>query len=108
MGPNSNNLFRSTSLLLPAIVIVLLSMSIASGQKTSNEQSEVAKASAAGSANDAMSTVPVFTDYRGIRIGMSAEEVRAKLDLKDKGAAQDFFVFSEWNQPRSFTIKTVR
>ena len=49
-----------------------------------------------------MSAVPVFNDYRGIRIGMSADEVRAKLDLKDKGATQDFFVFSEMESAQIF------
>lgn len=39
---------------------------------------------------------PVFKDYRGVQIGMSVKEVREKLDrLKDGGAGQDFFVYSE-------------
>lgn len=48
------------------------------------------------SAQTTQTNVPMFTDYRGVKIGMSAEEVRAKLDrLKDGGPTQDFFVFSE-------------
>ncbi len=40
--------------------------------------------------------MPVFTNYKGVRIGMSADEVRAKMDhLKEKGKKQDFFVFSD-------------
>lgn len=40
--------------------------------------------------------MPVFKDYRGVQIGMSADEVRKKLDrLKDGGLGQDFFVYSE-------------
>jgi hypothetical protein len=31
------------------------------------------------------SNAPVFTDYRGISIGMTADEVRAKLDRIKKG-----------------------
>ena len=39
---------------------------------------------------------PVFTNYKGVTIGMSADGVRQKLDhLKEKGEAQDFFVFSD-------------
>lgn len=39
---------------------------------------------------------PLFQEYRGVRLGMSAEEARAKLGtaaLKDND--QDFYVFSE-------------
>lgn len=39
---------------------------------------------------------PVFRDYRGIQLGMLADEVRKKLgDPRDKGDEQDFFIFSE-------------
>jgi hypothetical protein len=38
----------------------------------------------------------VFHDYRGIQLGMLAEEVRKKLgEPKDKGDEQDFFLFGE-------------
>ena len=38
----------------------------------------------------------VFKDYRGVQLGMTADEVRKKLgDPKDKGDEQDFFVFNE-------------
>ena len=40
--------------------------------------------------------MPVFTNYKGVTIGMSADEVRGKMDhLKEKGKKQDFFVFSD-------------
>jgi hypothetical protein len=39
---------------------------------------------------------PVFHDYRGIEIGMLADDVRKKLgDPANKGDDQDFFVFNE-------------
>lgn len=39
---------------------------------------------------------PSFTAYRGIQLGMTADEVRKKLgDPKDKGTEQDFFVFND-------------
>jgi outer membrane protein assembly factor BamE (lipoprotein component of BamABCDE complex) len=38
----------------------------------------------------------LFHDYRGVQLGMTADEVRKKLgDPKDKGDEQDFFIFSE-------------
>jgi hypothetical protein len=37
-----------------------------------------------------------FNAYRGVQLGMTAEEVRKKLgEPKDKGTEQDFFVFNE-------------
>ena len=39
---------------------------------------------------------PVYQEFMGVTLGMSADEVRAKLrHLKDKGERQDFFVFSD-------------
>jgi hypothetical protein len=37
-----------------------------------------------------------FNEYRGVQLGMTAEEVRKKLgEPKDKGTEQDFYVFNE-------------
>jgi hypothetical protein len=48
------------------------------------------------SAQTPETNVPVFKDYRGVQIGMSADEVRKKLDrLKDGGPGQDYFVYSD-------------
>jgi hypothetical protein len=41
------------------------------------------------------SNAPVFKDYRGVTIGMPADEVRAKLDRIKKGDAQDYFALSD-------------
>ncbi len=39
---------------------------------------------------------PMFKEYRGIQLGMAADDVRKKLgDPKDKSNEQDFFVFGE-------------
>jgi ABC-type microcin C transport system permease subunit YejE len=39
---------------------------------------------------------PVFLNYKGVTIGMPADEVRAKLgDPQDKSDTQDFYVFSD-------------
>lgn len=44
----------------------------------------------------AITNAPVYKDFMGVTLGMSADEVRAKLgNLKDKGERQDFFVFSD-------------
>jgi len=39
---------------------------------------------------------PVFTEFKGVRIGMSADESRKKLgNPRDKSAEQDFYVFND-------------
>ncbi len=39
---------------------------------------------------------PAFQEYRGVQLGMTADEVRKKLGSpKDKSDEQDFFVFNE-------------
>jgi hypothetical protein len=39
---------------------------------------------------------PVFQDYKGVKIGMTADEARKKLGTpKDMSDTQDFYVFSE-------------
>lgn len=41
-------------------------------------------------------SVPVYSNYKGVALGMSTETVRDTLGkLKEKGAQQDYFVFSE-------------
>jgi hypothetical protein len=48
------------------------------------------------SAQTAETNVPVFKEYRGVRIGMSVDDVRKNLDgVKDGGPGQDFFTYSE-------------
>jgi len=75
---------RPTYLLLPLVLIV---GSIANAQ-------EVAKVSTA-TTKTANANVPVFADYRGVTIGMAADEVRSKLNNVKKGDRQDFVSFSE-------------
>jgi hypothetical protein len=96
MGFNTRNLIRSLS--LPALILIL-TISTANGQTVSSpsmQEEEVATAAIDTSAsNSATANVPVFTGYRGVTIGMTAEEVRAKLDGLKEGKRQDFLVLSE-------------
>jgi hypothetical protein len=94
MGFNTWILIRSLS--LPALVLIL-AFSIANGQTSSSPsmQEEVATAIEKSASNATTANVPLFTDYRGVTIGMTGEEVRAKLEGLNKGERQDFLVFSE-------------
>jgi len=78
------SLIRPTFLLLPVVLIV---GSIANAQT-------VAKVSSPAT-TPAKPNVPVFADYRGVKIGMAADEVRSKLDGIKKGDGQDILNFSE-------------
>ena len=74
---------RPTFLIVPAILI-------ACSIVTAQEVAVNSKASSAAAAN-----VPVFADYRGIKIGMTADEVRGKIEGVKKGDGQDFLTASE-------------
>ena len=46
--------------------------------------------------HEAATQQPLYTEYKGVRLGMSAEETRAKLGTPAmKDSDQDFYVFSE-------------
>lgn len=100
MGINPRSFIRPTLLptllWLPVIVLVLV-VSLANGQTGygGSAQEELATVTTASASKAATTRVPVFTDYRGVRIGMTAEEVRSKLDELKKGDGQDFLVFSD-------------
>jgi hypothetical protein len=52
---------------------------------------------------------PVFLDYRGVKIGWLADEVRKKLgDPANKGDEQDFYVFNEKETCQIFYDKATK
>ena len=57
-------------------------------------------------AGDKKADKPLYSEYKGVRLGMEASEVRKKLgDPTDKGDVQDFFVFSETESAQVFYAK---
>jgi hypothetical protein len=96
MGINPRSFIYSRLLWLTAIVLIL-GVSFSNGQTVSSlsAQEEVATVTNPSAPNAATSNVPVFTEYRGVMIGMMAEEVRSKLDELKKGDGQDYLIFSE-------------
>jgi hypothetical protein len=93
MGINDSPI-RSILILLSAIVVVIAA-SIVNGQTTSQAKTQEEVAAATNAEPNNGSSVPAFTDYRGIKIGMSADEVRTKLDQVKKGESQDYWTYSE-------------
>ncbi|MEO8434598.1 MAG: hypothetical protein ABI596_06860 [Pyrinomonadaceae bacterium] len=58
--------------------------------------------------SDAATQQPLYTEYRGVRLGMSAEEARAKLGPTVlKADDQDFYAFSE-NETAQIVYDTAR
>lgn len=50
---------------------------------------------------------PLFSEYKGVRLGMLADEARKKLGSpRDKGDEQDFYVFNEQESAQVFYDKT--
>ena len=75
------------SLALSVLALPLLASALSSAQGAGQKK---------GGANNAEGETPVYREYRGVQIGMTAEEARRKLGhLKDKGDTADFFVFSD-------------
>lgn len=97
MGRSLRNVVRPASISLAAFV--LMTVSVARGQTPatppSQTQGHVATAINPSPGNAATSNAPVFTDYRGIRIGMAVDDVRAKFNRIKKADSQDYLAFSE-------------
>jgi hypothetical protein len=82
--------------------LVLLTMLLFQvGMPLSIAQTQKARA---GSGDD---DAPLFSEYRAVRIGMTTEEVRKKLNNPtDKSDEQDFFVFNDNESAQVFYDKT--
>ena len=89
--------FRN-AVLIQALAVLLLAMTASPARAQTQSENEVAKATThtATSTSGAEAT-PVYSEYRGVKIGRSASEVREVLEryLKAKGDNQDFLVFSD-------------
>lgn len=83
--------------ILAAIITLVLFMTITGDAQTNNvSQNNVTEASVQQEEKPTVMQ-PVFTEYKGIVIGMNADDVRAKLDKKPKIEDKDgfYYVFSD-------------
>jgi hypothetical protein len=89
-------LIRPASL---AAAVILLAVFVANGQtaasSTATAQEQVATTVNASGSKAAASNAPLFSDYRGVSIGMAADDVRGKLDGIKKGDSQDYLATSD-------------
>lgn len=94
MGSSLRTLIRPASLLVAAIIF--MTVSVVNAQNTSNAPTQGQVATVTNPPSKAATpNTPVLKDYRGVSIGMAADEVRAKLDRIKKGDGSDYLVFSD-------------
>jgi hypothetical protein len=75
---------------LSLLIAVVLGLSL-----SANANAQAKKVRAAFN-HEAATQQPLYTEYKGVRLGMSAEEARAKLGMPALQASdQDYYVFSE-------------
>ena len=93
------------AILAVLIAAVLIAVPLTSGQ--THDTRQIAQTTADNKFSDStMELQPVFKEYRGIKIGMTADEVRKLVDkLRDKGETQDFFVLSDTETAQVFYDK---
>ena len=89
MTPLPKKLFRSAYSRIFTLMIAAAGLLIAFS--SSSAQTRRGAAHPSGDEESAL-----FQDYRGVQLGMAADEVRKKLgEPKDKTDEQDFFIFNE-------------
>jgi hypothetical protein len=114
MAQSTFSISRLMCTMLGLFALLLSCQLYASAQTTEatkpDESVATAKAISAGEPAGNQSVVtPVYSAYRGIKIGMTADEVRNTVDhLKEKGDIQDFFVFSDAETAQVFYDKQHR
>lgn len=100
----SRSLFTLT--LLVAMVAWIASAPAVNAQGAKQNQTAAATPATTHAHASAMTDGPVFRDYKGVCIGMSAEEARQKLgNPQEKSDTQDFFVFSDKEMAQVFYEK---
>jgi uncharacterized protein YprB with RNaseH-like and TPR domain len=81
--------------LIPVLLALLFATNAASAQTNDDQVAKPTGDSTTSTSN--AEPAPVFSDYRGVKIGIPAREARANVEryLKAKGEKQDFLVFSD-------------
>ena len=86
---------------------ILLCMVFLSAITVSSVVGETQKNRGAGGGGGGNDETPLFQEYRNVRIGMTAEEVRKTLsNPSDKSDDQDFFTFGDNESAQVFYDKT--
>ena len=91
---------RSPRLVLLSSLALILTPTLIAPARASTEQKRTSTVAAATPASeDDDKAAPPYREYKGVRIGMTADEARKKLgDPADKSDKQDFYAFSDGNE----------
>jgi hypothetical protein len=90
MTPLTKTLFGSAHVRSFTLIIAAVGLLVA----CSGASAQTSRRGAAHPPGD--EDLALFQDYRGVQLGMTADEVRKKLgEPKDKSDEQDFFIFNE-------------
>jgi len=100
MSPNTNSRLSLNPLLLRLSLLAALLLCLTGVETSAQEKRATNAARAAAAAASAAKADPVeephFQEFKGVRIGMTADEARQKLGSPtDKSDAQDFYLVSE-------------
>ena len=91
------------TLLMPALFALAMLSAIPAGnaqQPVQNQQPGAPDVAAQGAT---AAVKPLYVEYKGVRLGMSASEVRQKLGKPEEtGKEQDLFVFSDTERARVY------
>ena len=86
-------------LLRPALFV----LAILSASFVGNAQQSVQKQQPGAPGAAVAAATPLYREYKGVRLGMSADEVRQKLGKPEEaGKEQDLFVFSDTERARVY------
>jgi len=102
-------IFKSPGFALTAfaLVCVVTGASVSASAQTRSSRGGTAAARTSAVEQPRREDEPLFSEYKGVRIGMMADEARKKLgDPQDKSDEQDFFVFNEQESAQVFYDKT--
>lgn len=101
--------FRLPCLLLAALCFVCIAAASASWTRVEAQGRASRTTTAAANPTDRTKgeDEPLFSEYKGVHIGMTSDEARTKLgEPQDKSDDQDFFVFNEKESVQVFYDKS--
>ena len=91
------------ALLMPAMLALAVSSVAPVGNAQQTAQDRQPGAPVAAAPTPAAAATPPYREYKGVRLGMSADEVRQKLGRpKEAGKEQELFVFSDTERARVY------
>ena len=99
--------FRLVYGLMLVAALMMMGATLANAQEASTTQEAATNSSVkAKSANATPAVTPLFTAYRGVSVGLTADEVRQKLGKpEEKFDDMDLFVFSDKERARVYYDK---